>query len=214
MKRLLLIILPVLAFACNRKDKKTSIPVEDSLVVKKDTLQPTKVQRETIDSNSLYAIATNILTILKNKHYDSLVQYFHPDGIRFVPYTYIDTGVDRMLLKDEFADLYRKKKKIDWNTDMSGETSKPLTLDQYFRRFVYDVDFLQAPLRSINRHGNSGTDVNNIEEVFPRANTVEYFFPGFKEEMGGMDFRGLNLVFRLYQSKPLLVAIIHNEWTP
>jgi hypothetical protein len=213
MRKLLLLLPIIVMISCKQKSKKTVTPSEDTVVVKKDTTQTVTDSREAVDSNQLYTLAGHILGLIKNRKYDSLVQYFHPDGVRFSPYTYVDT-TDQVITKEKLLDMVKKKTKINWNSDWSGEDPEKLTVDQYFKGFVYDVDFLTAPRRTLNRFGIRGSDINNIDEFYPNANTVEYFFAGFDKKYEGMDFRGLNLVFRLYQSRPMLVGVTHNQWTP
>jgi hypothetical protein len=43
---------------------------------------------------------------------------------------------------------------------------------------------------------------------------VEYYFPGFDPQYGGMDWRSLKLVFSQADGSWNLAGIIHDEWTP
>jgi hypothetical protein len=43
---------------------------------------------------------------------------------------------------------------------------------------------------------------------------VEYYFPGFDPQYGGMDWRSLRLVFSDHGGTWYLAGIIHDEWTP
>ena len=89
-----------------------------------------------------------------------------------------------------------------------------MTVDGYFKKFVYDVDFLNVELKSINQYHSQGTDLNNINETYPICDVVEFFFSGFDEKYEGHGFRALHLVYKMKNNRPYLVGIVHDEWTP
>ncbi len=136
-------------------------------------------------------------------------------GVRFSPYAYIDTLHDKVLSSGQFLQLLKQNKQINWNSSFDSEI-KPehLTIPEYFEKFVYDVDFLKADSISINQYHSQGTDLNNIDEIYPEPTTVEFFFPGFEKKYEGLDFRALRLVFKVQNNKPQLTGIIHDQWTP
>jgi len=88
-----------------------------------------------------------------------------------------------------------------------------LTPAQYCQRFIYDRDYTQAREVSYNRPLGQGNSLNNSLAVYPRAAIVEYHFPGFDPQYGGMDWRSLRLVFERKGRAWYLVGIIHAEWT-
>ena len=65
---------------------------------------------------------------------------------------------------------------------------------------------------SINQFQGFGNSLNNLQDVYPDHNFVEFYYPG-TDEYGGMDWYSLRLVFDDYQGKPYLVAIINDQWT-
>ena len=82
--------------SCNQGDNKktTETPVTDSNTV----ATPGHEATATADSIRLFELSQHILTLLKNKQYDSLGSFIHPAiGIRFSPTAYVDT-VDQPLL--------------------------------------------------------------------------------------------------------------------
>lgn len=168
------------------------------------------------DTALLMSVSTEILKYIKARNYKKLTTYIHPQyGIRFSPYANIDTGDNRLLSSGELMLLVKQNKPVNWNSSWDAE-EKPelLTINHYFRKFVYDVDFLNAEQKSINKYHSPGTDLNNINEMYPDCNVVEFFFHGFEEKYEGMDFRALRLVFKTENNKPCLAAIVHDEWTP
>jgi hypothetical protein len=160
--------------------------------------------------------STEILKYIKTRNYKKLASHIHhKKGILFSPYAHIDTIHSKVFSSNQFIQIAKENKSINWGSSWD-EDEKPelMTIDQYFKRFVYDVDFLNAELKSINKYHSQGTDLNNINEIYPDCNVVEFFFSGFEKKYGGMDFRALRLVFKMENNKPYIVAIVHDEWTP
>ncbi|HYK55574.1 MAG TPA: hypothetical protein VEV15_03780, partial [Flavisolibacter sp.] len=122
---------------------------------------------------------------------------------------------DRKFYADELLLLAKQGKAINWNSSWDSERSPEfLTIDQYFKRYVYDVDFLNAELASLNKFHTQGTDLNNIKKVYVNCDVVEFFFSGFDKKNGGMDYRALRLVFKMQDERPYLIGVVHDEWTP
>ena len=167
-------------------------------------------------NHALLSIGEEVLKAFKNKDYARLAAIAHPDGVRFSPYAYIDSTHDKVI---DVASLQlwadpKKRAKILWGTtDPQSENIKG-TIDDYSKRFVYDVDFLTAPKKQVNNSTHAGTTLNNIDAFYPGDEYAEFYFPGFDEKYGGMDYRTLRLVFRQLNGIYRLVGVIHDEWTP
>lgn len=202
----LLLVLIVLS-ACNNNVKQTNNEENkrDSTVVKKDSV---------LEDTSITNLSLIILKQIKDKNYQSLAQRIHPQlGVRFSPYGYIDTKQDLVLKGDQLLALIKDHQKLRWGQyDGTGEEIK-LTIKEYFDKFVYDVNFLKAPKLTLNQIIAQGNSINNMKEIYPEANYTESYFPGFKKEYEGMDWRALRLVYQKYNGKNYLVGIIHDQWT-
>jgi len=123
-----------------------------------------------IDTTLLINISEEILKHIKNRNYRKFAGFIHPqDNIRFSPYAYIDTAKDKVLSADQFLQLLNQNKQVNWNTSWDAQVPELLTIDEYFKKFIYDVDFLNAELKSINQYHSQGTDLNNIEKLTPAA---------------------------------------------
>lgn len=168
------------------------------------------------DSALVTSVSLEILKAIKEKDYEFLAYYFHPSlGIRFSPYAYIDTAVDVVLTSDEYTSLLTKNKKklINWGSfDGSGDPIM-LTMKNYIKKYVYDVDFYNAEKISFNRILGAGNSQDNIRAVYEDMPFVEFYFSGFEEKYSGMDWRSLKLVFKKHEDRFYLVGIIHSEWT-
>lgn len=169
----------------------------------------TKGRRETIQN-----ISDQILLMLKDKDMSKLAKFVHPEkGVRFTPYSYVDVNKDVKITTAEFAGLMTETKKRLWGAfDGSGEPID-MTFPEYYKKFVYDADFLEAPQIVFNQPMKRGNSLVNIKEAYPDALFIEYYFPGFDPQYNGMDWRSLRLVFEQKDSKWYLVGIIHDQWT-
>jgi hypothetical protein len=233
MKNIIKFILVYLLISCNHSDSTktksnlvtdTSIsnasennvishPVPDTIIDGSKEKIDIIINRK-IDTALFMRVSAEVLKHVKTRNYRKLASFIHPrDGIRFSPYAYVDTGDNIVLSSSQLIQLANKSKRINWGTSWN-EKPELLTIDQYFKKFVYDVDFLNAELKSVNKYHSQGTDLNNINEIYPDCTVVEFFFPGFEEKYGGLDFRALRLVFKIENNKPYLVAIVHDQWTP
>lgn len=179
---------------------------------------------ETHDTQNCYgykdsiilSISKEVLEIFKNKDYSELTRYFHPEmGVRFSPYAYIDTASDLVFTKSYYKTYFTKLKPFPFHWgyyDGSGDSIK-MPVKKYIERFVYDVDFLNAEKTTLNTKSSNGSDLDNLNDIYPGCVYTESFFSGFDEKYGGMDWRALRLVYKEYEGKFYLVGIIHDEWT-
>lgn len=166
--------------------------------------------------STIKEISKEILAIFKNKEYKELTGYIHPvQGVRFSPYGYIDTATDRVFSQIHYEANFTKIKPgpIFWGYFDGTGDSIYLPIKNYFERFVYDADFLNAEKFSVNRTLSSGNTINNIEIIYSGCRYTESYFSGFEEKYGGMDWRALRLVLKEHEGKFYLVGIIHDEWT-
>jgi len=193
--------------ACNNSQKQSTEEKQDSVEIHQpDTL----VSKDT----TLAGLTKTILTQIKNKNYQALAQYIHPKtGVRFSPYGYINTKEDVIIQADQLNNMLTNKEKIVWGAyDGTGDEIE-LTIQEYFDKFVHDVNFIKAEKLSVNQSLAKGNSLNNIKEVYPDGEYTESYFSGFEKKYNGMDWRALRLVYKQYQGKKYLVGIIHDQWT-
>jgi hypothetical protein len=181
----------------------------------KKTQIPVAFEKEITDSACL-TLTKEILTIIKQKGFENLSSYIDTvEGVRFSPYAFIDTTANLKFSASQFANEIKKgnKKIFNWgNYDGSGEPIL-LSIESYFKKFVYDVDFLNAEKISLNKTIGTGNSKNNISEIYKGLPFTESYFSGFDKKYEGMDWRALRLVFKKHNNKLYLVAIIHDQWT-
>ena len=227
MKKIFIALFAVLLFVFGCKDNsKTEESVGTSTNntarstgTDRDSLQ--KTIKDSIDfarkkDSILLKLTKNILTNLKNKHYAAFANYIHPvDGIRFSPYGHVDTVRHLKFSRASFISQVNKADldMITWGEfDGTGDPIK-MTLNNYMRRFVYDVDFLKPERLEVNEFIGTGNSLNNLLSVYKGCNFTESHFSGFEKDYNGMDWKSLRLVFKERNRRFFLVGIVHDEWT-
>jgi hypothetical protein len=158
-------------------------------------------------------LGLTVLDLLRGYRYDELGELIHPQQcLYFSPYPYLGESSLRFCPADLIT-ATPSDQLYDWGWyDGSGEPIK-LTFHDYHDRFVYDADFLHAPVVGFNTAVSSGNSINNLPDLYPDGMMMEYYFPGFDPQYGGMDWRSLKLVFIQEEGIWYLVAIVHGEWT-
>lgn len=209
-----LFVLAMFALAASCKDNSGHKEVKiDSLPT--DSIPIPKQKPPEPNDSILISITKKVLTLVKEKNYVSFAEYIHPvSGLRFSPYSYIDSVKDIRLSRDKFlAAVKNKKQKITWGSyDGSGDRIL-LALEGYFKEFVYDADFVNPEKLATNKIIGVGNSLNNLEEIYPGLAFTESYFSGFEKKYEGMDWRSLRLVFKKEGDRYYLVAIIHDQWT-
>lgn len=208
MKKIISIIsislLSLLLFSCGQvepTDDIIEVPItdNDSLVVENQT-------------KDLIELSKNILTAIKGENWSTFASYIHPiKGVRFSPYAHIDTNKQVILNMMDFATTISDKKLWGFYDGRGNEIL--LTTKEYFKEFVYNVDFLNAEQIKQDSLIGSGNSLNNLKDVYPNHHFVEFYFSGFNPEYEGMDWQTLRLVFEEYEKNYYLIGIIHDQWT-
>jgi DNA-binding transcriptional regulator of glucitol operon len=199
-------------------DSQVEKPIEEDESVQ-DVSEPqdqeTPVVIESNDTKSIIeATAAKVIEAISKKDAATLSEYSHPvKGIRFTPYTFVSIEDDVVFTKDEMKDFFTDTKEYLWGYyDGIGDEIK-LTPSEYYDKFIYTADFMNAPQVGYNEVLSFGNALENQFEVYDNPIVVEYYFPGFDEEYEGMDWQSLRLVFEQYEDSWKLVGIIHNQWT-
>lgn len=158
--------------------------------------------------------ADQLVYALSTKDGQAISGFAHPiKGVRFTPYTHVSLGSDVVFNKEKIRNLFNDQKVYLWGYyDGSGEEIK-LTPRQYYEKFVYAENYMNAKKIGYNKVLSIGNMLENQFEVYDNAIVVEYYFPGFNPDYAGLDWRSLRLVFQPYENDWKLVGIINNQWT-
>lgn len=167
-------------------------------------------------SDPIAASASEIIMALKDRSMAELAGLIHPDrGVRFSPYTFVQAGPGEDLVFDaaQVRGLMTDPTVYHWGAyDGSGDPID-LSFEEYYDRFVYDVDFSRPDVVGFDEEVGWSSMINNIADVYPQAVTVEYHFEGFDPQYAGLDWRSLRLVLEEQDGTWYLVGIVHDEWT-
>jgi uncharacterized protein YgiM (DUF1202 family) len=158
--------------------------------------------------------AKAIVSALEDKDLPALAALVHPTkGLRFSPYAYVRLDQDVLLTAAEIAALPGSQDVLRWGRyDGTGDPID-LTVDEYWDRFVYDVDFAKPDVVGYNEAIGRGNTIDNHAEAYPEAFMVEHYLSGFDPQFEGLDWRGLRLVLEKVDDTWYLVGLIHDEWT-
>ena len=226
---LLLFLLP----ACQPATTMTATPTVEfsdlpTLVFTTDTPEPTyPAETPTLEATSppepaetpmdeetiIWMLADAAITALQQRDMDKLADLVHPSfGLRFSAYGYIQP-TSLVFSADQVRGFLDDDTVYVWGAfDGTGD---PIEMDfvAYYNRFIYPVDFVNAPQTSYNQQLGHGNTINNILDAFPNPRVIEYHFPEFDPQYGGMDWRSMRLVFQEYEGKWYLAGIVHDQWT-
>jgi len=158
--------------------------------------------------------ADTVIHAISIKDSETIADFVHPiKGVRFTPYTYVSLKSDVVFNKDKIKNFFKDESVYLWGYyDGTGDEIR-LTPGDYYEKFIYSVDFINAKEIGYNEVLSNGNMLENQFEVYDNAIVAEYYFPGFNPEYAGMDWKSLRLVFEKYENDWKLVGIIHNQWT-
>jgi len=106
----------------------------------------------------------------------------------------------------------KKQVKMVWGWYDGDEEEIKMTMNEYVKRFVYDVDFLKPDSVKVDDLVAGKHVLKMLTDFFPGCHIVESHFDGFDKKQEGMDWRNLRLVFKLKDGKYYLVGVVHDEW--
>lgn len=164
--------------------------------------------------NSLIATALEVVQVIKDEDMNALSTYIHPtQGVRFSPYGYIDVATNQVFTIAQVSDLMTDPQILSWGSyDGTGD---PIDLPfvDYFEEFVYDEDYVNPHIIGNNVLIGTGNTLNNIANVYPNGEFVEFHFTGFDPQYEGIDWSSLRLVFEEDNGTWYLIGIVHDQWT-
>ncbi len=170
------------------------------------------LKTEISDSVKVKNKAADVLRMIKAADWKTLSEHIHPEeGLRISPYADIDLNCTVL----EFEDLLSvdTTKLYNWGAyDGSGSPIR-MNLAEYHRKFMYEVDFINAEKIIYNKFAQYGNTRNTIPKMYPECQTIEYYLSGKGSEFEGFNWRALRLVFKSFNDEWYLVALVHSQWT-
>lgn len=146
----------------------------------------------------LAAPVEKIVIALRDKRMKDLASFVNPAwGLQFAPYVSVLTSGTVKVPHAELPGLFAQTHKRDWGTEDGSGDPLRLTFAEYYRRFVYDRDYVHPPNLSFNTFLGSSNDVNEVDSVFPQGQTAELLFAASEAEQ----FSSMVLVFERDQTR-------------
>ena len=179
---------------------------------------------EIFDENFLLSAGNIVLNFLSQGNIFALQEVIASEGLTFLPYPNygllenywslekFQTFSPDMMSDIDFLSLPDPLIRGTW--DGIGEDIV-LTTQEYYDRFIWDHNYLEAPEIFVGDEvaSSRGNTLLQLHEMFLGAKIIEYHFPSFEEEFEGLDWRSLYLVFVEEAGGLFLRAIAHGERT-
>lgn len=166
-----------------------------------------------VEHGDLSGSLKTVIFALKTEDFTTLAQFVWPQGLRFSPYEYVNTGTDIVLSTSEVANAPTISRSYVWGTTDGSGMPIDLGIGQYFEKFVNDADYMNAPETLYNQSVQRGNTINNIAQVYSGKQWVEFYFSGFDAQYQGMDWKSLTLVFDKVAGQWYLIGIVHGART-
>ena len=209
MKIILFSLIGIFLLSCDNNQSSATNDITDSVIEELSNSNEAELSTD----EQLMQRAKEALLTLKGQNLDEFKTFIHPTkGIRFTPYTTVDTVTDVVLQRIELSTDHSESL-INWGVyDGSGEAIL-LQIKDYFEQFVYNVDFVNAEKHNVNKMIGVGNSLVNYIEIYTDNPFTNHYFSGFDEQFDGLDWASISLFFEKYNDVYYLIGIIHNQWT-
>lgn len=163
----------------------------------------------------LFQRADTVIRCLRNEDFEALSRQIHPDaGLAFAPYARdLPAPPDLRFSRRQVAGFQGEATRHSWGRYDGSGAAIVLSARDYFRQFVYDVDYARYEGPSLLEPGApTWAEYRGLHSAFPEAKLVRYHFPG-TEEVEFIDFKDLILVLEHIDGRWWLAALAHAENT-
>ena len=167
-----------------------------------------------VNNAELSALGYSVLLNIKEGDYEALSRIAHPEnGILFSPQATVAQSTNKRFRAEEISEFGTDTRVYVWGVYSGSGEPIEMTPAEYFNRFVFFKNYIAAPFIGVNHIIKSGNALENINDVFPDMQFVEFHIPGGQREpTGDFNWSALRLGFDYYNGGLWLTVIIHNEW--
>jgi hypothetical protein len=126
-----------------------------------------------------------------------------------------DLDEDIVLSRDQIQAFWMNSNTYLWGYAEGSGDPIELTPSAYAERYILDREFSTPSSVNVNDDQTYGTTRNNAADIYPEATRVEYYIEtgaGGSDELN--DWAALRLVFEKAGNSWLLIAVIHDVWSP
>jgi len=164
------------------------------------------------DREQLTHLSSAVAECLALGDYAALAEYIHPVyGLLFAPSPTVNLGSNQCFTPQRVAYAGEDKTVYVWGVKYGTDELIKLTTRQFLEEYIYDRDYLHAPVLGFNTVLRSGNALENVATAFPEGRFVDLYFPSSAE--GANDWRILRMVFEDAGGELKLSALIHSEYT-
>lgn len=206
------ILLSFLAVVSCKKNPEKFVNDKSGTTTPSQTGSTQQKSVSTDKETALKAANEAVLQALHDKNYKRFSEFIHPEkGVRFSMYAFVSPEGDKLFSKSDFIKYQPTKTVFTWGAlDGSGDPYKS-TITDYLIKWVYSKDFATGQV-SINEFQGKGNSLNNLKDIYSKADFTENFIKGSGEN-AEMDWKCLRLVFEQLNGKYYLVGVINDQWT-
>jgi len=158
-------------------------------------------------------LAFDILEYIKDDDFVALSRIVHPEyGVILSPYATINLSTDRWFNADQIALFGTDTSVYVWGVYNGSGEPIVLTTSEYFSQFVPAALHMKSPILGINQIVRSGNALENMIDIFPDIQFVDFHIPG-GEQIEELEWSSLRLGFEEYEGHLRLMAIVYSKWT-
>jgi len=161
----------------------------------------------------LVTLAYSVLENIRDEDFHALSRVVHPEyGVVFSPSATINLTTDRRFNIEQVAAIGSDSNVYVWGVYNGSGVPIELTPAEYFAGFIPAAEHMETSVIGVNQIVRSGNALENITEVFPHSEFVDFHNPG-GEPAEELDWSSLRLVFEDYNGYLRLVAIVFSKRT-
>ena len=163
----------------------------------------------------LSALAYSVLEHIADRDYAALSRVAHPEfGVVFSPSATITLSTNRRFSAERIAAFGTDNTVYVWGIlNGSGEPIE-MTPEEYFAGFIYNRNYASAKAVGINNIVRSGNALENIRDVFPNIQFLDFHIPGSNGEASeDFEWTSLRIGFEEYEGRLYLTLISQSGWS-
>ncbi len=167
--------------------------------------------KENEENKVIVEEALAVLKTLKSEDYEALSKHVGGSGLNCIPY-YFSPAPSVSLTQEQIADIGNSEDVLEWGvSDGIGDPIELIPSD-YFEEYVYNQDFINAPIISVNQSLSGFDTANTNMNMYNDPEYVEFYFDSFEKQYEGMDWESLVLIFEKEDGQYKLVGVVHGCW--
>lgn len=167
---------------------------------------------DTTKEKELVAAGKEVLNAMALKDFAKLARLTSRDGLSLNETPNLDLSTSN-LPRLEISKIPTDTETFMWGyTDGQG-LEIDMTRKEYFEKYLFTHDYLNAHVIAVNETVGRGNSVNTIITDSTGRNFVAFHFSGFNPTYEGMDWTTIYFVFDLEGGKYKLRGIAKDNWT-